>query len=164
MTTTTTASDGSGYPRLEMRPTASLKAHPDGVRSAIPSDELRLLNSLKHFGFLRPPFTINVRTGTLLDGDEMLDACRALGLESVPVWLVDLPEEDEDAAHLALQNHVGEWQWQPVSLLLKALAARGLDVGLTGFHDSDTGPLMAADWAPAKVGDMHCDANQVSLL
>lgn len=142
------------YPRLETRRLADLKAHPDGVRSAEPVDGFRLGKSLAHFGLLRPPFVVNVRTGALLDGDRMLRPCREAGMEDVPVWVVDLPEEDEDAAHLALQNHVGEWKWQPVSELLKALAERNLDVGLTGFHDSDTGPLLAADWTPKVVGPL----------
>lgn len=142
------------YPRLEQRRLSDLKAHPDGVRSAQPADEFRLGRSLAHFGLLRPPFVLNARTGALLDGDRMLRPCREAGLETVPVWVVDLSEEDEDAAHLALQNHVGEWLWQPVSQLLKAVTARGLDVGLTGFHDSDTGPLCAADWTPKEKGPL----------
>mgnify|MGYP001244492901 CR=1 FL=1 len=145
---------GPKYPRLETRRLSDLKTHPDGVRSATPADEYRLGKSLAHFGLLRPPFVLNARTGALLDGDRMRRPLRESGVEKVPVWVVDLPAEDEDAAHLALQNHVGEWQWQPVSLLLKAVGARGLDVGLTGFHDSDTGPLMAADWTPKEVGPL----------
>ena len=117
-------------------------------------DEYRLGKSLIYFGLLRVPFVLNARTGALLDGDRMLQPCREAGLVEVSVWVVDLSEEDEDAAHLALQNHVGEWQWQAVSLQLKSLASRGLDVGLTGFHDSDTGPLMAADWTPKEKGPL----------
>lgn len=155
----------SKYPRLEMRELATLKAHPDGVRSALPADEFRLGKSIEHFGLLRPPFVVNDKTGTLLDGDRMLRPLREAGLKEVPVWVVCIPEEDEDAAHLALQNHVGEWQWQTVSDLLKAIAARGLDVGLSGFHDSDTGPLMAADWSPAEKGPLDgSDPGQISLL
>lgn len=142
------------YPRMEMRKLATLKAHPDGVRTAQTVDEFRLGKSLTHFGLLRIPFVLNVRTGALLDGDRMIRPMRESGIEEVPVWVVDLPEEDEDAAHLALQNHVGEWQWEPVSKLLKALTERGLDMGLTGFHDSDTGPLCAADWTPKEKGPL----------
>ena len=142
------------YPRLEERKLSDLKAHPDGVRAASAADGFRLGKSIKHFGLLRPPFVLNARTGALLDGDRMLQPCRDAGLETVPVWVVDLPEADEDAAHLALQNHAGEWQWEPVSKLLKAIAERGLDMALTGFHDSDTGPLCAADWTPKEKGPL----------
>lgn len=142
------------YPRLEQRELSGLKAHPDGVRSAQPTDEYRLAKSLAHFGLLRPPFVLNARTGNLLDGDRMLRPCREAGMAEVPVWVVDLPEEDEDAAHLALQNHVGEWMWQPVSDRLKDIRGRGLDVGLSGFHDSDTGPLLAADWKKPEKGPL----------
>lgn len=155
----------NGYPRLELRPLSSLKAHPDSVRRADAEDEYRLRKSAGHFGLLRPPFVVNDRTGTLLDGDRMLAALRAAGVEQAPVWVVNLPEEDEDAAHLALQNHVGQWLWEPVSGLLKGVQARGLDVGLTGFHDSDTGPLLAAEWKKPEVGPIDgADPRQEALL
>jgi hypothetical protein len=90
---------------------------------------------------------------------------REAGVADIPVWVVDIPEEDEDAAHLALQNHVGEWRWEEVSKLLKAVVERGLDVGLTGFHESDTGPLLAADWTPKEKGPLDgSDPNQVALI
>ena len=120
---------------------------------------------MQEFGILRP-VVLNIRTGAVLDGDRMLSALRDKDPEqNVPVWCVDLPEEQEDAAHLALNNHCGEWQWQPVSDLLKAIQARGQDLALTGFHDYDTGPLVAADWTQPHILEAQGhDPKQVALL
>lgn len=155
------------YPRLEDRPLSTLKPHPDGVRTHDADSLYALGRSLSKFGLLRPPFVVNDATGNMIDGDLVLEALRSVMDKDamVPVWAVSIPEEDEDAAHLALQNHAGEWQWQPVSELLKAVAARGGDVKLAGFHESDTGPLLAADWKPAAKGPLDgSDASQISLL
>ncbi len=154
----------SKYPRHEVRKVKDLKAHPDGVRSAGPDAVFRLGASVRHFNLLRPP-VLNIRTGSVLDGDRLLAALRDSGAEEVEVWCVDVPEAEEDAAHLALNNHCGEWQWQAVSLLLKSCVERGVDAGLTGFLDSDTGPLLSADWSPAKVGPMDgTDGSQVEMF
>jgi ParB-like chromosome segregation protein Spo0J len=135
-------------PRLEQRKVSTLKAHPDGISYIETGAPLALANLFKVFGFLRPPFVLNERTGNLLDGDQFLDAVRVLQLDEVPVWIVDVPEELEDAAHLALQNRVSTWNWQGVGDLLKALESRGQALSLTGFPAHITAPLVAADWTP----------------
>ena len=154
----------ASYPRPELRKVAELKAHPDSVRAASQESLHWLAQSQVLFGQLALP-VLNARTGVLLDGDRRLADMRARGVEETWVWLVDLDPALEDAAHLALNNHAGEWQWQPVSLLLKELASRGQPLGLTGFHESDTGPLCAADWKVPAVGPMDgSDAAQIGLL
>jgi hypothetical protein len=152
------------YPRLDTFKIANLRTHPDKLRKMEPADLYRLGKSLERFGLLRPP-TFNAETGNLLDGDQLVEALKARGVEEVRCWVVSVPKEEEDVAHLVLQNHVGEWLWQPVSEVLKRVRDRGGDVGLTGFHDSDTGPLLAADWTVPAKGPMDgSDAAQVELF
>jgi ParB-like chromosome segregation protein Spo0J len=144
---------------------SELKSHPDGVRVVTPEAVYQLSLSIKTFGLLRP-LTLNTRTGWILDGDNVLVVLRSMkGMDMVPVWCVDIPEELEDVAHLALNNHCGEWQWEPVSRLLKTVEERKQSVGLTGFHESDIGPLLAADWSPAAKGPLDgSDPAQATLL
>lgn len=141
-------------PRLETRLVATLKAHPDSVRTADSVDELRLRRSADRWGWLRPPVVVNDRTGHVLDGDRLLSVAKQRGDTTVPCWVVDVPEVEEDAVHLALQNHVGDWLWEPVSVKLKEMKVAGLDVGLSGFHDRDTGPLTEATWKKPVKGDL----------
>ena len=146
------------YPRLTYSKLKDLKSHPDGCRTHAAEAGYLLPKSIGTFNLLRPPFVVNVVTGHLIDGDQMRTALLAAtgwGPEAdVPVWEVEVPEHLEDAAHLALQNHTGEWVWQPVSEHLKALKEAGVDPKLTGFLDSDIGPLTAADWKPKEKGPL----------
>lgn len=150
------------YPRCETRKLKDLKAHPDGVRRAEAGEIYRLGQSVNYFGFLRP-LTLNIATNTILDGDKVLAALRGRFDPEfeVPVWVVELKEEEEDCAHLALNNHVGVWKWQQVSDQLKEIKARGQDLILTGFHDWDTGPLIAAEWSPPAKGNLSGEPGEV---
>ena len=151
-------------PRLEVKPLAELRSHPDGVRTHTPDAVFTLANSVKMFGLIQVPLW-NKTTGNILDGDLLLQALRMLEWTECPVLVVEIPEEDEDTVHLARNNHAGEWMWEAVSKHLKELAVRGRAIALTGFHESDYGPLMAADWSPAAKGPLDgSDANQFGLL
>jgi len=132
----------------------------------LPADIYRLKKSVEHFGLLRP-LVLNKTTETILDGDRLLSILRdQLPMDAkVPCWIIEIPAEEEDAAHLALNNHCGEWQWQAVSDQLKSVVGRGIEPTLTGFHDYDIQPLLAADWSPAAKGPLDgSDAAQASLL
>jgi len=83
----------------------------------------------------------------------------------VPVWCVEVKEDEEELIHLALNNHAGDWQWQPVSVQLKAIKERGQEVKLSGFHEYDIQPLLAAEWKPAELGTLEGgDPGQQTLL
>ena len=142
---------------------SDLRPHPDAVRTCEPADQYRLRKQVEKFGLVQLPL-YNSRTRTVLDGDKTIAVLRDLGWTEVPVVVVDLPAEWEDCVHLARNNHVGEWNWQRVSELLKAAAAAGLDVGLTGFHESDTGPLTAAEWTVPAIEPDNQVNGQIGLL
>jgi len=155
----------SSYPRLEWRELSTLKAHPDSMRNATPADIFTAGKALKHFGFLRPPFVVNDRTGELLDGDQLLGLARQEGLKTVPVWVIDIAPEDEDVAHLALNNHIGEWRWYDVAEVLKAVDKAGRDTALAGFPQWIVKPMLGASWRPGVLGAPGAeDPNQVKLL
>lgn len=147
-----------------MRKVSDLKAHPDTLRNATSESVFGLRNGIEAFGILRP-LVLNITTGNIVDGDKVLAALRDAGAEDVPCWCVELSEEVEDVAHMALNNHVGEWVWQSVSEQLKAIQAKGKPLTLTGFHPYDIGPLVAADWTPVAVGKLEGgDPTQRDLL
>ena len=121
----------------------------------------QLAKSLEQFGLLRVPVTLNRRTGKILDGDEVIKLLKAAGQTECPVWVVDIPKEMEQAAHCALQNHAGEWNWMPVSDNLKAMEKNGVATSLTCFPACKTKALTRiTDWAPTaktpvKQGEME---------
>lgn len=151
-------------PTFEMLPVIAIKPHPDRLRQCDAEEVYRLRKCIATLGWLAP-LVFNTTTNTLLDGDKRLQAAKDLGMKEVPCVVVEVPAEHEMAAHMALQNHVGDWQWQGVSEQLKAMQAGGLDVDLAGFHSRDSGPLLLADWAPAAKGPMDgSDKDQGVLL
>lgn len=140
------------FPRLEMRKLSDLKAKPDGVSSCDMDSKFHLGASIDFFsgftGLLRP-LTVNAATDTVIDGDTVLGILRERGLEFAPCYIVNIPVEFEDAAHLALNNRAAEWEWEHVATRLKELLAQGRKAELSGFPSSKITALCAVeDWHP----------------
>lgn len=140
------------YPCLEVRPVAKLKAHPDGIRATDIDSKFNLGSSIEffaEFGGLLRPLVLNVTTETILDGDQVLNQLRSRNVENVPCWCVKIPVEFEDAAHLALNNHAGAWEWEHVAARLKDLKTTGRKAELTGFPSCKIAALCAVEeWNP----------------
>jgi ParB-like chromosome segregation protein Spo0J len=122
--------------------------------------------SLEEFGLLKPP-TFNVRSGRLLCGTTVVEALRQAGADECDVWCVDLDAPREAAASLMLNSHLNDWHWENVAAELRKVVAAGLPLTLTGMPESDTGPLLAAEWQPAAkvaLDDVHADARQGGLF
>jgi hypothetical protein len=153
------------YPRLETMKLAEIQKR-DHPRRVIQEAPHHARISLEEFGLLQPP-VFNVRTKRLLSLETIVDALRDAGAEEVEVWQVDLTEEQEIAASLALNSHWNEFWWEKVAAELKQVVKAGLPLTLTGLPECDTGPLLAADWSPpgkAPLDDVHVDPKQGGLF
>lgn len=154
------------YPCLETLRVSDLK--PSACQSRLhTSTSVELARrTLEQFGLLVPP-VYNVTTGTLLTLRTVVEALPLLGVETVQVWCVQLDPEVEDAAALLLNSHFNDYDWEHVAVKLKRVVAAGLPLCLTGMAESDTGPLLAADWSPkakAPLDDVHADTKQGGLF
>ena len=146
-------------------PLASLRAHPDKARDTDAGESVMLGNSYDHYGLLRPPFVLNRTTGNLLDGDQFLEPLRLRGIESVPVWVVEVPAASEDLAHLALQAHTGEWRWNVVSEILKHAKAAGAEPQLSCLPRSKVLALLSVeDWEPEVTAQLNGDPSRQEQL
>jgi ParB-like chromosome segregation protein Spo0J len=99
-----------------------------------------LQRSIDEFGFVEP-VVINTRTGRIIGGHQRARAASALGLVEVPVYMVDLDEDQEKALNIALNKVSGEWD---VDMLNELIA--GLDEhlrALTGFTEEELAKLTA---------------------
>ena len=104
----------------------------------------RLTKSLAELGDLQP-ITVNVRTGnTIIGGHQRFKIYQAMGREEIDVWLVDLSEEKEKAANLALNNLAGEFDTQALKDLIEEIDNSSLDLQITGFSDDYIKNLMSA--------------------
>ena len=142
--------------------TAVLVPHECAVRQHCSTTTELVRGSLKHFGLLMPP-VYNVKSKRIIALRSAVEAVVKLDWKEIPVWCVELDEAEEAAAMLMLNSHLNEWDWEHVSAELNKIQAAGLPLTLTGLPESDTGPLLAAEWKPAAkapLDDVHMDANQ----
>lgn len=144
---------------------AKIKPLTNSMRERRPETAYQAGRSLKFFGLLSLP-TWNARTGHIINLASIIEAQRAAGETVFDVYAVDLSETQELAAIMAFNNHYGEWNWEKVSGGLKVVQTE-IPLEITGFHDSDTGPLLAAAWQPAEkvsLADALAEPKQGALL
>lgn len=67
----------------------------------------------------------NRTTGHLISGAKRLEVLRQKGEAEISVWAVDLSEDDEKLASVALNNHVGEFDAPRVDAILQQAAKSG---------------------------------------
>lgn len=93
----------------------------------------KLKNSIKELGYLAP-ITVNERTGRIVGGHQRLKAMLDLGYTTAEVWIVDLNEQQEKMANIALNKISGDWDEEKLQNLLNELAKdESLSLDLTGF-------------------------------
>ena len=74
----------------------------------------------------------NKQTGNIVGGNKRLVIYRLLGLERIPVNVVDLSLEDEMTLNIALNRISGEFDADKYSTALHRIAAAGLEIIKTG--------------------------------
>jgi hypothetical protein len=107
------------------------------------SDEAlgRLTKSLAEFGNLQP-ITWNVQTGNVVGGHQRLKVYQAMGKEEVEVWAVDLSEQKEKAANIALNKLSGEFDMVMFKDLIGEIDTGDIDLDITGFSQSELEQIM----------------------
>ncbi|NDD54895.1 hypothetical protein EBZ39_13700 [bacterium] len=102
----------------------------------------RLTKSLAELGNLQP-ITWNARTGRIVGGHQRLKCYQAMGKKEVEVWAVDLSEDKEKAANLALNKLAGEFDPLRLKDLVEQLDTGGMDLEITGFSMEELGEMMS---------------------
>lgn len=103
----------------------------------------KIADSFEAFGYLAP---IIVQAGTyrIVAGHGRLEALKSKGVESVPVIVADITDDQADLYTLA-DNKLGElseWDFTVLADLLLDFDARNLDTQLTGFSDKEMTQIM----------------------
>jgi intein/homing endonuclease len=124
----------SEYPCIRRMSVEVLVDHqlPDNPRviSALEFEQLK--RQLDDLGNLQP-ITYNVRTSHVISGNQRADGYLELGIKEVDVWCVDLPEEQERKAVLALNNHAGRYD----DAMLKGILEQIAEDAATAGEDKD---------------------------
>ena len=94
----------------------------------------QVANSIEAFGFNQP--LVVDKDNVLIVGHGRLEAAKLLGLQEVPCYIVDIPEDKAKAYRLA-DNKLNESDWD-IELVIDELKTLSVeDVELTGFDNFD---------------------------
>lgn len=116
------------------------------------SDEAveKIARSIREFGFNSP--IVITPAGTIAAGHSRLKAARLIGLDRVPVMIVDLSEDEINEYRIA-DNKTAEYTgWDHDLLKGELLELGGLDATLTGFDEDDIDRLLE-ETEPPEIGD-----------
>lgn len=108
----------------------------------------RLRNGIAAFGLVDP--IIARRSDRLvIGGHQRLAVALELGMETVPVVLLDDIDDSQAAALNILLNNqaaAGDWDFAALTQLLSTLDGTGFDATLTGFNDKELADMLGASW------------------
>jgi DNA modification methylase len=121
----------------------SAMAAPYNPRRISTHDLAALRRSLRTFGTVEP-VVVNRRSGRIVGGHQRVKAAEAEGIESLPVFYVDLDDAGEKTLNLALNRISGEFDEEKLSALLEELHLADVDLTLTGFDDRELTKLIAS--------------------
>jgi len=136
---TTSTTESADVLRIEMRPVASLAAHPANYRRHPPEQIEVLRRSIRAHG-LQKPIVVKA-DGTILAGHGLVEAARLEGYSQVPVHVYTGKHPD---AFLIADNYSAQLAVDDepaLAALLKRLAA-GDELGPSGYTEDDLGSLI----------------------
>lgn len=140
-----TETNEATYPCHRRMALADLGEYPNNPRTVTPEAMAQLRVQLDELGNLQP-ITFNVRTGRVVSGNQRLKIYAKRGDQETDVWCVDLPEEKERVAVIALNNHAGEFDLENLKALTEAIAAGETGesaLSLVGFKAGELESLLS---------------------
>jgi DNA modification methylase len=123
-----------------------------------------LQTSIARFGELQP-IVFNKRTKTIVGGHQRVSARAAMKRKTALVMVVDLDENDEKAANLALNKIHGDWDFPKLQQLLDELGSINSDLpAIAGFTEQElrsieqSGNLLGLRISDARKSQQEIDA------
>ena len=102
-----------------------------------------LANVIRELGF-RNPILLN-KDHVIIEGHTRLEACKRLGMETIPCIVEDdLTPEQEQALRIADNKvaEIAEWDEDKLKVELKLLQEAGFNLSLLAFHDDELDALL----------------------
>jgi len=109
--------------KVKMMPIEELRKADYNPRSISDEDKKALERSLKRFGLVEP-LVWNEATKRLVGGHQRLDVLLEDGVKEVPVSIVNLPEVEEKALNVTLNNEnvAGKWDFSKLDTLKQQIS------------------------------------------
>jgi hypothetical protein len=131
------------YPCLLVKKISEISPSKYNPRTISDESLGRLTKSLAEFGNIQP-ITWNARTGNIVGGHQRLKVYQAMGKKEVEVWAVDLSEQKEKAANIALNKLSGEFDMTSLKDLIEEINTGDIDLDITGFSSNEIEQIMVA--------------------
>jgi len=131
------------YPCLLVKKISEISPSKYNPRTISDESLGRLTKSLAEFGNIQP-ITWNARTGNVVGGHQRLKVYQAMGKTEVEVWAVDLSEQKEKAANIALNKLSGEFDMTSLKDLIEEINTGDIDLDITGFSSNEIEQIMVA--------------------
>ncbi len=132
--------------KIEQWPTAKLLPYARNARTHSDAQIAQIAASIAEFGFTNP--SLAGSDGVIVAGHGRLAAAQKLGLEVVPVVVLDHLSPTQRRALVIADNRIAEnagWDEAMLCVELAALADDDFDVALTGFDADALAELMAGE-------------------
>lgn len=132
--------------KIELWPTAKLVPYARNARTHSSEQVAQIAASMAEFGFTNPILVGDDQV--IIAGHGRLAAARQLGLEAVPVVILDHLSPTQRRALVIADNRIAEnagWDDEMLRLEMAALEEEDFDLALTGFDLEALAELMAGD-------------------
>ncbi len=129
---------------VEHWPLDRLRAYVRNPRTHSDNQVAQIAASIVEFGWTNPVLVAG--DGTVIAGHGRLEAARRLGLDAVPVLVLDHLSEAQRRAYVIADNKLAlnaGWNEELLAAELHALNGEGFDLALTGFDEAELDRLMA---------------------
>ncbi|MCW5750219.1 MAG: site-specific DNA-methyltransferase [Alphaproteobacteria bacterium] len=129
---------------VELVPLDRLRPYARNPRTHSDEQVAQIAASIVEFGWTNPVLVAS--DGTVIAGHGRLEAARRLGLDAVPVLVLDHLSEAQRRAYVIADNKLAlnaGWNDELLAAELHALNGEGFDLALTGFDEAELDRLMA---------------------
>ncbi len=144
--------------KIEQWPTAKLVPYARNARTHSDAQVAQIAASIAEFGFTNP--ILAGSDGIIVAGHGRLAAAQKLGLDAVPVVVLDHLTPTQRRALVIADNRIAEnagWDEELLRIELEGLQDEGFDLDLTGFDADALAELLAGD-EPVNEGQSDEDA------
>mgnify|MGYP000969801031 FL=1 len=144
--------------KIEQWPTAKLVPYARNARTHSDAQVAQIAASIAEFGFTNP--ILAGSDGIIVAGHGRLAAAQKLGLDAVPVVVLDHLTPTQRRALVIADNRIAEnagWDEELLRIELEGLQDEGFDLDLTGFDADALAELIAGD-EPVNEGQSDEDA------
>ncbi|MFX3544399.1 site-specific DNA-methyltransferase [Ralstonia mannitolilytica] len=144
--------------KIEQWPTAKLVPYARNARTHSDAQVAQIAASIAEFGFTNP--ILAGSDGVIVAGHGRLAAAQKLGLDAVPVVVLDHLTPTQRRALVIADNRIAEnagWDEELLRVELEGLQEEGFDLDLTGFDADALADLLAGD-EPNGEGETDDDA------